>query len=230
MIIYGGFFFMAKRLARQTKTTDINLGTGEISHATVEESIGIVDSEPPYIKIYVGTQLCLNNLDPNLAPYVIAFADYLAYANDEHYQHMIFINSIVRENVAKRLGVSIKRVDQITKKLVDGGVFIPIYRQTESRTSDGTIVEKRTKKKGVYFVNPWLVARGAWKDIRRLRQTIDFIEGTSSCTIATDETGELKTREIQVALPKKFLEDQNQKYHQMSLEDYHQQQTGESKK
>ena len=192
-----------KPIIRKTAHTEIDIDTGEFRRIVTDETIGMTETEPDYIKIYIGTQLCLNNLDPSLAPYIIAFGPYMTYANDSQYQHMVHTNIDCREGVASVLGVTPKRVEQIIKTLVENGIFIPIIRRVES---NGIITAK--KRRGVYFVNPWVVAKGSWKDIKKLQQSIDFVKGESSYVIS-DEDG---TRQIKCALP--------QTCRQMRLEDY----------
>ncbi|MCM1234653.1 MAG: hypothetical protein NC489_31510 [Ruminococcus flavefaciens] len=182
--------------------TEINLDTGELKRIVTDEFKGYIDQEPEYIKIYTNTQLCLSNLDSSLAPVIIAFGPYMTYADNPKYKHMVQTSDIIREGVASTLGVSTKRVEQLIKKLVENGIFIPIYREKEI---NGVI--KRTKKRGVYFVNPWVIAKGHWKDIKKLQQKIDFVKGASSCYIE-DELGE---RKIQCNLPNNY---------QYTLEDY----------
>lgn len=193
---------MGKPIIRKTAHTEIDVDTGEFRRIVTDETIGMTDVEPDYIKIYIGTQLCLNNLDPKLAPYIIAFGPYMTYANDSQYQHMVSTNIECREGVANVLDVSVKRVDQIIKILVENGIFIPVIRRIES---NGIVTER--KRRGVYFVNPWVVAKGSWKDIKKLQQNIDFVKGESSYMIS-DNTG---TRQIKCALPKS--------YRQMTLDD-----------
>ena len=194
-----------KALMQHQAHTEID-ENGKMKRVITDEFKGYVDTEPDYIKIYIGTQLCLNNLDPTLAPYIVAFGPHMTYANDPKYQHIVRTDSIVKEDVALQLNVSVKRVDQIIKKLVDAGIFIPMYRQIET---NGVITQK--KRNGVYFVNPWVVARGKWQDIKKLQQEIDFVKGTSSYVISDDEG----TRKITCSLPTN-----SEAYHQMSLEDY----------
>ena len=191
-----------KIINRHDVHTELDAETGEFKRIITDQHIGLVDQEPDYIKIYIGTQLSLNNLDPSRAPYIIAFGPYMTYANDAQYQHMVQTSDLVREGVASTLGVSPKRVEQIIKKLIDSGIFIPIYRQTEK---DGVIT--RQKKRGIYFVNPWVVGKGSWKDIKALQQTIDFVRGESSYFIS-DESG---TRKITCSLPAA-------KYHQLEFD------------
>jgi hypothetical protein len=183
----------------------MDIDTGQMRRVVTDQTVGMVDSEPDYIKIYIGTQLCLNNLDPSLAPYIIAFGPYMTYANDSQYQHMVTTNIVCREGVAATLGVTVYRVDQIIKKLVATGIFIPVVHRVEH---DGIVTQK--KRRGMYFVNPWVVAKGSWKDIKKLQQNIDFVKGESSYLIS-DSDG---TRQIKCALPQTF--------HQMSLDEIQQ--------
>ena len=195
-----------KDIVRYSARTEFNTETGEIKRVLTEEQIGRVESEPEYIKMYINTQLTLQNIDLSLAPAIIAFGPYITYANNPEHQHMIRTDNFVREGVAAALGVSTKRVEQLIKELVEVGIFIPIeVRKVES---DGII--KTTKRRGVYFVNPFIVAKGAWADIKKLRMAIDFCEGTSSYVIE-DGTG---ARTIKCN--GKYFRD----YHQISMEEY----------
>ena len=191
---------MGRSLNRQTTRTEIDTTTGELKRIITDESIGYVDQEPDYIKIYIGTQLCLNNLDPALTPYILAFAPYMTYANDKH---LVRTGKLEKAGVAKTLSVSPKRVEQIVKILSDNGIFIPIYDEIER---NGIVT--RTRCRGVYFVNPYYAAKGAWKDVKELRQSIDFVRGTSSYVIGEADG----TRKIEATLPAS--------YYQLSLDDY----------
>ncbi len=186
---------MAKMAVKQTTRTEMDINTGELRRVVSEDVVGFVDQEPDYIKVYVGTQLCLNNLDPNLAPAIIAFGKHMTFANSEKNQHVIYTNELVRKDVANELGCTERRVKQLITKLVENGIFIPFVEETEK---DGVITKQ--KKRGIYFVNPWVIAKGSWKDIKQLRQQIDFVKGTTSYVI---EDG-LGKKEIKVALPERI--------------------------
>lgn len=185
---------MGKMAVRQTARTEMDVDTGEVRRVMSEEVVGFVDQEPDYIKVYVGTQLCLNNLDPSLAPVIIAFGKHMTFANSEN-KHIVRTDSITRKDVANEIGVSDARVKQLIQLLVKSGIFIPIIEESEV---NGVI--KTKKQRGVYFVNPWVIAKGSWKDIKQLRQQIDFVKGTTSYLIE-DKHG---TKEIKVGLPESF--------------------------
>ena len=195
-----------KLIVRHTGRTEFDVETGEVKRVITEEQIGRVETEPDYIKIYINTQLSLNNIDPSLAPVIIAFGEYMTFANNKKYQHMVRTDKMARDGVAAELGVSTKRVDQLIKRLVEVGIFIPI----EVRTVDANGIIKSTKRRGMYFVNPFVVAKGSWSDIKQLRQEIDWVKGMSSYTI-DDGSG---THSIQ------FNDEIFKDYHQISMEEY----------
>lgn len=180
-----------KMIVKQTERTEMDMDTGELRRIVSEDVVGFVDKEPDYIKIYVGTQLSLNNLDPSLAPVIIAFGKHMTYANAEN-KHIVYTNKMVVKDVASQIGVTDRRVKQLITKLIETGIFIPIIEEIEK---DGVITKKKTR--GAYFVNPWVIAKGSWTDIKQLRQQIDFVKGTTSYVIE-DKNG---TKEIKVSLP-----------------------------
>ncbi len=184
---------MSGKITQRTQRTEFDPNTGEIiRNITDEKTVGFVQSEPEYVKIYTGTQLCLLNLNPNLAPVIIAFSRFMTYANDETYPQMVACNELTKQGVADTLGVSTKRVDQLLKELVEAGIFIPIVREIEK---DGVITRK--KKRGMYFVSPWVVGKGSWHDIKKLQQSIDYTKGVTCYTI-NDELG---SRKVNMSLP-----------------------------
>jgi hypothetical protein len=110
----------------------------------------------------------------------VAFGKFMTYANFDNptFRCTIQTTQIIREAVAEMLGVSDRQVKRAVKDLVDSEVFIPI--------------EKYGKRiRGVYFVNPWVMSKGEWKDIKQLRGQFEFVSGASS-VLAIDENGEHK--------------------------------------
>lgn len=166
-----------QRIVRETTHT-------EISENGISRVISTQDSflnkEPDYIKVYTDCQLILNNLDTALSPYIIAFAKHMTYANHDepYYRCVIRTDKITRDSVSKLLKVSDRQVQRAIKNLVDNEIFIPVEK-------DGT------KLRGIYFVNPWVISKGEWKDIKSLRQEFEYVLGANSiCSI--DENGNRK--------------------------------------
>lgn len=146
--------------------------------------------EPDYIKLYTDCQLVLNHLNVALSPYIVAFGKYMTWANEQHqnFRCIIQTTKIIRQAVATQLHVSDRQVQRAIKDLVDGEVFIPIFTE-EINHKTGEI--KKTRMRAAYFVNPWVISKGEWKDIKALRQEFEFVEGVSS-TCAIDRYGNRK--------------------------------------
>lgn len=166
-----------QKIVRETTHT-------EISKDGVSRMISTQDyflnKEPDYIKVYTDCQLILNNLDTALSPYIIAFAKHMTYANHDepYYRCVIRTDKITRDSVSKLLKVSDRQVQRAIKNLVDNEIFIPIKK-------DGM------KLRGIYFVNPWVISKGEWKDIKSLRQEFEYVSGGSSICLI-DEVGNRK--------------------------------------
>lgn len=185
-----------KKVTREETTTMFNVDTGELVRKISVDS-GVVGKEPDYIKIYTDCMLVFNNMDVALSPYIVAFARHMTYANhgNPNFRCTVRTDELVRKDVAAYCGVSDARVKQAIKALVDAEVFIPM------------IIEGKAKR-GIYFVNPWVVGKGEWKDIKQLRGQFEFVTGASS-VVSIDEYGDRK-----IVMP---LTVQGE---QLSLEDY----------
>jgi len=168
-----------KRVTKEYVHTEMDSSTGEITRVTTESN-SYAGSEPDYIKIYTDCQLVFNNLDTALSPYIVAFGKFMTYANfdNPNFRCTIQTTKVIREAVAEMLGVSDRQVQRAVKEMVDSEVFIPI-------------VKNKQKLRGVYFVNPWVVSKGDWKDIKQLRGQFEFVNGASS-VLAIDEKGDRK--------------------------------------
>lgn len=164
-----------KRIVRETTHTEIDGTTGEVIRVIGEDN-AYVGSEPDYIKIYTDCQLVFNHLDTALSPYIVAFGHYMTYANFDNpvFRCTIQTTKIIRQAVAKSLGVSDRQVKRAVADLVKSEVFIPIEQNGQ-------------RIRGVYFVNPWVMSKGEWKDIKQLRAQFEFISGANSVlTISQD--------------------------------------------
>ena len=168
-----------KKITREEATTIVDLETGDIVRQ-INIKAGAVGREPDYIKIYTDCMLVLNKIDIALSPYIVAFARHMTYANHKNpdYRCTVRTDEMVRQDVAAYCGVTDRRVKQAIKALVEAEVFIPIK------------INGKTKR-GIYFVNPWVVGKGEWSDIKQLRGQFEFISGASS-VVSIDECGDRK--------------------------------------
>ena len=86
---------------------------------------------------------------------------------------IVNLNKVTKSMIAENMGVSIKRLDQVIAELRDFDIL-------------------RKIQNGVYSVNPYIVARGAWADIRKLQMQYDFMTGemTTVANIKDTITGQ----------------------------------------
>jgi len=165
-----------KRLSRETTHTEIDSVTGEMKRVLGVET-AYANREPDYVKIYTDCQLVFNHLDVALSPYIVAFGKWMTFANFENpdFRCTVRTGEIERQDVARCVGVSESMVKKAVKRLITSEVFIPIVR-------DGR------RLRGIYFVNPWVMSKGEWKDIKQLRAQFEFVSGCSS-VLAIDRDG-----------------------------------------
>lgn len=166
-----------RKIVSETNSIEYHADTGHMVRS-IKEHTGYVGREPDYIKIYTDCMLVFNNMDVALSPFIVAFGRHMTYANTDNpdFRCTVRTDELVRKDVAEYCGVSDRRVQQVIKDLIAAEVFIPIE-----------INGKR--KRGIYFVNPWVVGKGEWKDIKHLRGQFEFVTGTAG-VLAIDSDGE----------------------------------------
>lgn len=137
-----------------------DLTTGEVIREESEVLLA-KESEPEYIKLYLNCVCTFKGLNKALSPILIAFCSYMTWADSKHEKQVIFMNSYTKEQVGKDVGVTVDRVNQALRDITKADIF---------RKIEG--------KRGVYEVNPYIIARGKWTDIKNLRANFDFMNGT----------------------------------------------------
>ena len=163
------------RTKLQESVTTMVDENGVIQATAQYSEVFLPQAEPDYIKVYTNAMLALRNIPVGLGSYILAFANYMTYANDNVSKCQISTDELVRRGVAKQLGVSDSSVKKAIGKLKEAEVFIPIELEEEVlNKKTGKIEIKRKELQGKYFVNPWVVSRGKWEDIRKLRGEFTF--------------------------------------------------------
>lgn len=131
--------------------------TGEILASSHEETeSAYVETEPQYIKIYLDCILRFKGISSSLNPILLSLCRHMHYANQNQ---MVFVNKYVKELICEECGVKIKRVEQAIKQFTEAGILMRHAR-------------------GVYLVNPYIISRGRWEDVKKLRATFDFMDGS----------------------------------------------------
>ncbi len=149
-------------VSREQSTTIVDMRTGEVVEK-VQEKTCFLDREPEYIKVYIDPALECFGTDLALAPYLLAFCRHMTYASSfrREYACTVRTDSLVRKDVANALHVSERAVYAAQRRLVECGLFLPV------------VVDGK-KKRGLYFVNPWIVSKGEWRDIKALRSGFHY--------------------------------------------------------
>lgn len=138
----------------------VDLQTGEV----VESCRGISrtqDKEPDFIKIYLNTMMAFQGINGVSVDVLISLCKHIdGYINSET-DPLIFKNDSYNKKImAKELGVGLPMIKKHIKKLVDTGILIKSNMRT------------------IYYVNPWLIARGKWQHIKGLQMHFDIINGS----------------------------------------------------
>lgn len=140
----------------------VNNQTGEIiNQESTTEIKSIINrkipNEPDYVKFYryVNTLFAFKGIKTSLTPFIIEISNHMTYAKEGQ---IVNLNKITKTMIADNLQVSIKRLDQVIAELKK----VDILRKIQN---------------GVYSVNPYIVARGTWADIRSLQTQFDYNSG-----------------------------------------------------
>lgn len=135
-----------------------------------EEYIQRRGAEPPFIKLYLDCLCNFKGLSKSLNPILIEFLKYMTYANaaESTGGQIIYLNAALKRQIALNTGKTVKRIEQALTDFVKTGIF--------KRIATGT-----------YQVNAELFGKGDWKDIKNIRATFDFGNGTIKTEIIKDE-------------------------------------------
>ncbi len=145
--------------------------TGEILH-DVKYSVTAVNNEEDYIKVYryLNTVFAFKGIEKKLIPTLMEICNYMSFADKG--QQVILIKSI-KEQISEALGIGLPEVNKHITALKKADVLRPMAR-------------------GVYAVNPFIVGRGKWSDIKELRAQFDYNSGlmTTQSIVQDKITGE----------------------------------------
>lgn len=152
---------MAKNLiARNEEVEYFNNEVQQIR--TRETQYTIKTEEPDYVKLYIKAWCEFKQVKGINFKFLCSILPYMAYAEDKQ---LIVFSSTIKKIIAKNLNwagkSSIYRFNNELKKLVKNNVIKRIGTST-------------------YQVNPQLIGRGQWKNIRNLRATFDLSNGEIS--------------------------------------------------
>ena len=140
----------------------IDSTTGEVI-----EQKARVNAEPHYIKLYYETFLAFHEIKDVPADFLAQLGPHMQYiAKDaekgDNTKCLVYLGDVITKDIARKLDVSLTTVKRYIGKAKDTGILIPYE-------------EEGKRKKGYYYTNPYIIAKGEWDGIKKLRANIDFI-------------------------------------------------------
>ncbi len=137
-----------------------------------------IPNEPDYIKVYkyVNTLFAFKGIKQTLTPFIIEISNHMTYAKEGQ---IVNLNRTTKAMIASNLGVSEKRINQVITELKSYDIL-------------------RKIQNGVYSVNPYIVARGSWADVRKLQTHFDFMTGDMTTVANVKDT--ISGQEIRKAI------------------------------
>lgn len=133
---------MAK-LVRDVTIEHVNRETGEVRSTTREQVIQL-PNEPPFVKLYLDDIAKLFDLPARTSDTIHALLRQM------NFDSIITLTAPAKRRIAEQLGTSVSTIENQLSKLVSADILRRIDR-------------------GEYMLNPSLFARGAWTDVRKLR-------------------------------------------------------------
>lgn len=137
--------------------TVIDEKTGEILEYKTK-SVAKQSSEPDFIKVYYETMLAFNQIHDVPTSFVLSLSKFITWTNDGE-PMVVTLNRLNKEIMSKDCGVDPRQIERYIKKSVDKGLLF------------------RTKYRGVYEINPFMIAKGKWESVKTLRAEFDFVGG-----------------------------------------------------
>lgn len=149
----------------------VNNETGEVQNETHHQAKTVRHSrEPSYIKLYLDHLARFKGVQISLNPILTECLKYITYASGEESNGgmLLILNKFLKDQIAKKCGVSLQRVNNAITEFVKKGYM-------------------RRIDLGSYQLNPFLFGKGEWKDIENVRATFDYGTGEVVAEIVKKE-------------------------------------------
>jgi len=155
----------SKKITHVQVVERIETDENGVQVSSINQNVSSFEKEPPYVKVYLEDIGRLNGLDPSEQKLINELVFNMGYNN------VVPSYKPVKETIAKNIGVSLSTVNRCIQSLYKKGVLI---RQA----------------RGFYIMDPNMFGRGSWKDIKKIRMTIDYnSDGTK--TVNTEVSKQL---------------------------------------
>lgn len=113
--------------------------------------------EPDFVKLYIDCVFTVKGVKKGFNPIFVAFLEHMSYSDsyNEYGGQLIYVNKAMKTSIAKKVGLSLVSVNNAITDFVKKGLFKRVDVAT-------------------YQVNPNIVGRGKWADIKNIRANFDF--------------------------------------------------------
>ena len=138
--------------------TVIDQTTGEIL-SSIQKTVAKTSAEPDFIKVYYETMMAFNQIHDIPVSFVLSLSKFIGWSN-EGKPLTVALNKMNKEIMCSDCEVSMPQLSRYIKKAVENGL---LFRMEQYR--------------GVYEVNPFMIAKGKWDSIKKLRSNFDFVNG-----------------------------------------------------
>lgn len=152
--------------AYKHETQSFNPTTGEITYDS-KYSVTAVNNEEDYIKVYryLNTVFAFKGINSALIPTLMEICNYMSFADKGQ---EVILNKHIKEQMSIALNIGIPHIEKNITMLKKADILRPVARS-------------------VYAVNPFIIGRGKWSDIKELRAQFDYKSGLMTTqSIVTD--------------------------------------------
>lgn len=127
-------------------------------------------TEPDYVKLYIEAWCAFKGAGKNVnTNFLYHLLPYMTYAQEKQ---LIFLNAYIKQIIAEQLNWSEATL------------------QNRFNVELNKLIRKKILKRvatSTYMVNPELIGRGEWKDIKNLQATFNLKDGSVKCNYVIDD-------------------------------------------
>lgn len=131
--------------------------TGEIL-SSIQRTVAKVSTEPDYIKVYYATMLAFKQINNVPVSFLLSLSKHIEWTNDGKPMY-ITLNRRIKTEISNDCTLKSAQIDRYIRKSVENGLLF------------------KTEYRGVYEVNPFMIAKGRWDSIKKLQTNFDYVNG-----------------------------------------------------
>lgn len=165
-----------KQIIYENSEQVLDSATGEMLDRKVTQKIKST-TEPDFIKIYYKAMLAVQGIESMPLEFILALSSVITYSNNPNNPVYFYNNAMNRQLIASvcmnKNGQPIS--DNMVSRHITNAVKIGLLFKVKGM-------------RGVYEVNPCIIAKGRWENIKGLQANFDFVEGKWVRTIIEDAT------------------------------------------